>query len=302
MSQETEPQNVVVDWQKGTTKTITQIDSMIVRNNDTIIMSTNSKSQYTFQITNLKDTVYTILFKQITFDDKIELESELFDAEEANKVLKQLLTDAQKKIKGFEYSFLVDKNTALAYEVLNQKELEKFTEDLVKIVFDQLIKLSDKKPNQAESQELQLQIKEYVKEMMPAAMETMLNSFNYIFQAYSFPFILDETFTTEIEVSDVDQIQYGGIENKAQLIVNSSLKKDNLNLEYKYIYDKEIAFQNMVLAEGNENNITIDEFDLDERVISEFNIKTSWIKSSNSFINVRLGPITVRNVTYVTIK
>ena len=300
MSQETEPQNVVVDWQKGTTKTITQIDSMIVRNNDTIIMSTNSKSQYTFQITNLKDTVYTILFKQITFDDKIE--SELFDAEEANKVLKQLLTDAQKKIKGFEYSFLVDKNTVLAYEVLNQKELEKFTEDLVKIVFDQLIKLSDKKPNQAESQELQLQIKEYVKEMMPAAMETMLNSFNYIFQAYSFPFILDETFTTEIEVSDVDQIQYGGIENKAQLIVNSSLKKDNLNLEYKYIYDKEIAFQNMVLAEGNENNITIDEFDLDERVISEFNIKTSWIKSSNSFINVRLGPITVRNVTYVTIK
>lgn len=275
---------------------------MIVYSNDTLLTASRSLSQYNIQIVSLKDTVYTVLFKQIAIDEEFLEESETIDTDPIRKVHNELMLEIQKRIAGLEYQFLVDKNTATAFEILNKIELQQFAEEIAEVVFDQTTNHGAVALSKEVKTEVQQRVKENLQEILPAVIETMLNSFNYTFQAYGIPFVLDETYSTVVEVSLVDQIEYSGLENNAELVVNSSFENDEVTIDFNYIYEKETAFQNLILQHGNENGVTIDEFEVDERVISKFDTTTSWIKSCNSFTKTRFGALTVHKMTYVTIK
>ena len=297
-----EPQNVVVNWEVGTSKMISQIDSTIIYSNDSIFLATGVISNYTIKILSQKDTVYEVLFKQFLLDDNISVESDLINASPIEQMMQELVIELQKKITALEYSFLVDQNTALAFEVKNQKELMALVEEMVVVVLNKFIDKSKIELEETQKNEMQLKVKQYMKEQMPAAIQTMLNAFNYLFQAYSFPFIIGETYTQEIEVYDVDQVQHGNKENKANLIVNSSASNSELIIDYKYDYDKEQAYQSYIVAQGKADQISIDEFDIDERVLTKFDRESSWIKSSSSFVYAKMGNITVNKTTRVLIK
>ena len=297
-----EPQNVVVNWEVGTSKTITQIDSTIIHAKDSVFMATGINSSYTIKILSQKDTVYEVLFKQILLDDNITVESEMINVSPIEQMMQDLILELQKKISGLEYSFLVNQNTALAYQIKNEKELRDLVEEMVVVVLNLFLDKSKIELDESKKNEIQLKVKQYIEEQMPAAMQTMLNSFNYIFQAYSFPFIIDKTYTQDVELYDVDQVLHSDKDSKAKLVVNSSVKEDFLEIDYKYIYNKEEAYQMYVVAQGKGNEISINDFDIDERVISQFDMETSWIKSSLSLVNAKMGFITVKNKTQVIIK
>lgn len=297
-----EPQNVIVNWKVGTSKTISQTDSTIIYTNDTILMATAVSSKYTITVLSLKDTVYEVRFKQVIIDDNISLESDFIDTSPIEKMFQELILEMQKQMAGLEYSFLVDQNTALAFEIKNQNELIQIIEKQVIIVLNQFLDKADIELDTNEKNEIQIKAKQQMGEQMPAAMQTMLNAFNYIFQAYSFPFILDRTYTEEIDVYAIDQTQHEGIENKAKLVVNSSSTNSELEIDYKYLYNKEEAYQTYIVNQGQADQISIDEFDIDERVVSKFDIQSSWIKSSTSFVKAKMGNIIVENSTYVFIK
>lgn len=297
-----EPQNVIVNWKVGTSKTISQIDSTIIYSNDSIFLATGASSNYTIKIVSHKDTVYEVIFKKFKVDDNISVESEIIDATPIEQLMQELLLELQKKMTDLEYSFLVDQNTAMAFEVKNQEELMENIEEMVVIVLNQLLDKSKIELEETQKNEIHLKVKQYMQEQMPAALQTMLNAFNYIFQAYSFPFVLDKTHTQEVEVYDVDQIQYGDQEHKAKLIVTSSSSNSELTLDYEYVYDKEQAYQSYIVAQGKADQIPLDKFDIDERVNSKFDLQTSWIKSSSSFVNAKMGEIVVNNSSRVLIK
>ncbi len=297
-----EPQNVIVNWEVGTSKSITHIDSTIIHANDSIFMVTGISSNYTIKILSLKDTVYEVLFKQFVFNDNISVDSEIINASPIEQMLQDLILELQKKMSGFEYTFLVNQNTALAYEVKNEKELRDLVEDMVVVLLNKFLDKSKIELDESKKNEIQLTVKQYMDEQMPAAMQTMLNAFNYIFQAYSFPFVLDQTYTQDIEVYNIDQVQHGDKESQAKLIVNSSSTNSELIIDYKYIYDKEEAYQTYIVAQGKADQITIDEFEIDERVESIFDLESSWMKSSSSFVNAKMGNITVNKTTRVIIK
>lgn len=298
---EGEPQNVIVNWEVGTSKTITQVDSTIIYANDSIFMASGVRSNYTIKIMSQKDTIYEVLFKQIVLDN-ISFESEMINASPIEEMMQELILELQKKMSGLEYSFLVSQNTALAFAIKNEDELRKLAEEIVVVVLNQFLDKSKVELDASKKNEIKLQVKQYMNEQMPAAMQTMLNAFNYIFQAYSFPFVLDQTYTQDIEVYNVDQVQHGDKESKAKLIVNSSSSNSDLTIDYKYIYDKEEAYQTYIVAQGKADQITIDEFEVDERVVSIFDVESTWIKSSSSFVNAKMGPIIVNNTTRVIIK
>jgi len=298
---EDEPQNVIVNWEVGTSKTITQVDSTIIYANDSIFMASGVRSNYTIKIMSQKDTIYEVLFKQIVLDN-ISFESEMINASPIEEMMQELILELQKKMSGLEYSFLVSQNTALAFAIKNEDELRKLAEEIVVVVLNQFLDKSKVELDASKKNEIKLQVKQYMNEQMPAAMQTMLNAFNYIFQAYSFPFVLDQTYTQDIEVYNVDQVQHGDKESKAKLIVNSSSSNSELTIDYKYIYDKEEAYQTYIVAQGKADQITIDEFEVDERVVSIFDVESTWIKSSSSFVNAKMGPIIVNNTTRVIIK
>lgn len=297
-----EAQNVIVNWKVGTSKSITQIDSTIVHAKDSVFMATGVRSSYTIKIVSQRDTVYEVLFKQIVLDDNISIESEMINASPIEQMMQDLFIELQKKMSGLEYSFLVNQNTALAYQINNEKALRDLVEEMIVVVLNQFLDKSKIELDESKKNELQLKVKQYIDEQMPAAMQTILNSFNYIFQAYSFPYIIDKIYTQDVEVYSVDQVQYSDNESKAKLVVNSFAKDNFLEIDYKYIYNKEEAYQMYVVAQGKGNEISINDFDIDERVISEFDMETSWIKSSLSLVNAKIGFITVKNKTQVIIK
>ena len=296
-----EPQNVIVNWEVGTSKTIIQIDSTIIYANDSIFMASGVSSNYIIKILSQKDTIYEVLFKQIILDN-ISIESEMIDASPIEQMMQELILELQKKMSGLEYSFLVSQNTALAFEIKNEDELRKLVEEMVVVVLNQFLDKSKVELDESKKNEIKLKVKQYMNEQMPAAMQTMLNAFNYIFQAYSFPFVPDQTFTQDIEVYSVDQVQHGDKESQAKLVVNSSSSNSELIIDYKYVYDKEEAYQTYIVAQGKADQITIDEFEIDERVESKFDVESSWIKSSSSFVNAKMGNIIVNNTTRVIIK
>ena len=296
-----EPQNVIVNWEVGTSKSITQINSTIIYANDSVFMASGMSSNYTIKILNQKDTIYEVLFKQIILDN-ISIESEMINASPIEQMMQELILELQKKMSGLEYSFLVNQNTALAFEIKNEDELRKLVEEMVVVVLNQFLDKSKVELDESKKDEIKLKVKQYMNEQMTAAMQTMLNAFNYIFQAYSFPFVLDQTYTQDIEVYSVDQVQHGDKQNQAKLIVNSSSSNSELIIDYKYIYDKEEAYQSYIVAQGKADQIPIDQFDIDERVESKFDIESSWIKSSSSFVNAKMGNIIVNNTTRVIIK
>ena len=258
-----EPQNVLVNWKVGTSKTITQIDSAIINAKDSVLMATGINSSYTIKILSQKDTIYEVLFKQILLDDNITLESDMINMSPIEQMMQDLILELQKKMSGLKYSFLVNQNTALAYQIKNEKELRDLVEELVVVVQNQFLDKSKIELDESKKNEIKLNMKKYIDEQMPAAMQTMLNSFNYIFQAYSFPFIIDKTYTQDVELYDVNQVLNSEKDSKAKLVVNSSLKEDFLEIDYKYIYNKEEAYQMYVTAQGKGNEISINDFDID---------------------------------------
>jgi hypothetical protein len=299
---EDEPQNVIVNWKVGTSKKITQIDSTIVYTKDSLLIATGVKSSYTIDVVSLMDTVYEVRFKQLILDDDISIASDIINTSPLEQLLQDLIIELQKRFAGLEYSFFVSKNTAFAFEVKNEEELRALMEEMVLVVLNQLLDDTKVELEESKMNQLKLGAKKYMDEQMPAIMQTMLNTFNYIFQAYSFPFIIDKTYSQEIDVSDIDEIDHGDKEIRAELLVNSHLNGNAVVIDYEYIYDKNDAYQMYIVSEGREGDVSFDEFDIDERVIAEIDLETSWILSSLSLVNAKMGEIIVRQESEVIIK
>jgi hypothetical protein len=297
-----EAQNVNLDWKIGVEKTIYQVDSTTIFKKDSIFMSTGVSSNYVIKVASLQDTIYEVLFKQVILDKNITVESELINTTPIQKMMQDLVKELQEKMSGLEYTFYVNKNTALAFEVKNQDQLIKFIEEMVVIVLNKYLDISKVEMDETKKSEVQLKVKKYMKEQMPAAMQTMLNSYNYIFQAYSFPFVIDETYTTDVEVYSVDQVQNGEKVNKAGLVVKSNIEDQKLKIDYIYEYDKQSAYNDYIVSQGKAEQIPFEQFDLSEQVISFFDTESTWLTNCSSFIMVKMGDVLVNKRTHIQVK
>lgn len=297
-----EPINVAVEWKVGDEKVVMQVDSTVIFNSDSLYLSVGTQSQYNIKIVNANDSVYEVLFKQLNVNSSLGVQSDVTDASSIEKMLKKMLEEIQRKMVGLEYSFLVTSYSAQAYEIKNEEELSKIIEEVVMVVLNDFIDASKVELDTAKKSELKLKVKQYIDEQMPAAMQTMLNSFNYIFQAYSFPFVLGKTHTMSMDVYNVDEVQHAGDTTQTQFVITSSLKDPILSVNYVYKYNQEEAYQAYIVQKGKSDEISREEFRVDERVEAKFNTNSSWITASHSYVDVKMGPVVVHKKTAVTIK
>jgi hypothetical protein len=297
-----DPEYVHVNWIVGTEKTVYQTDSTVIYQVDSIFMASGTSSNYKIKIVSKKDTVYEVLFKQINIGKDFKIESELVNTTSIEEMMQTVITELQQKFIDFEYSFLVDKNTGQAFDVKNQEELGKTIEEMVTTVLDKYAASSKMNLDEKKKNAIRTKVSEMIGEKMPAVMNTMMNSFNYIFQAYSFPYSLNETLIMETVVYDIDEVKHGDTESPANIVINSSLKNSKLKINYKYDYDKESAYQQHIVSRGNEKKIPIDQFEIDEHVDANFDMKSSWITESTSSVNVKMGDVTVNKISRVIIK
>jgi len=297
-----EPSYLVVDWKEGDKKTVLKIDSTIAHINDSIFMQTEVKSNYKIEIVNKKDSVYEVLFKQLNVDSDALVRSEIFDANPIQKLLQNLIIEIQKEMLGLEYSFLVNEYDALAFEITNENALVEHIEEAVVVMLNQFLDASKVEIEENQRKEIRLRVKDYLDQNMAALMQTMLNEFNYIFQAYSMPFVLNQEYITTVNTYNVDQVNYGDKETPSTLRINNSIQDSNFNITYAYDYNKKEAYQEYIVAAGKGDQIAIKDFDISEKVISDFDIDTSWIKNSRSIIKLKMGFVKVYNTTRIEIK
>ncbi|WP_341906986.1 hypothetical protein [Fluviicola taffensis] len=297
-----DPEYVNVNWTVGTEKTVYQTDSTIIYQADSLFMSTGTSSNYKIKIVSKRDTIYEVLFKQITINPDFSLKSEMINTGSIQEMMEIMMAELQQKFSNFEYSFLVNKNTGQAFDVKNQEELGKSIEEMIVSIMNNYVASSKMDIDEKKKAEIQTRVSELMKEKMTPIMNTMMNSFNYIFQAYSFPYSLNETYIMETMVYDIDEVRHGDTENAAKIVINSSLKNSKLNIEYQYDYDKESAYQQYIVSKGREKEIPINQFEIDERVVANFDLKSSWITDSTSIAKVKMGDIRVNQTSRVTFK
>ncbi|MDF3026090.1 MAG: hypothetical protein K0S23_397 [Fluviicola sp.] len=296
------PEYVNVNWIVGTEKTVYQTDSTIIYRADSLFISTGTSSNYKIKIVSKRDTVYEVLFKQININPDFSLKSEMINTGSIQEMMEIMVAELQQKFVDLEYSFLVNKNTGQAFDVKNQEDLGKTIEEMVVTILDNYVASSKINIDEKKKNEIKRKVSELMKEKMTPIMNTMMNSFNYIFQAYSFPYTLGQTLIVETMVYDIDEVKHGSKESPANIVINSSLRNSKLNIDYKYDYDKESAYQQYIVSKGREKEIPINQFEIDERVVANFDLKSTWITDSTSFTKVKMGDIRVNQTSRVTFK
>lgn len=302
-AQEKEPFYMEVKWKVGDLKTVTQIDSNIVYQEDTLFMSTIAESKYSIKIVSENEDTYEVLLTQSDFANNLDMASEAFDIGTIEYWMTELVKAVQAKFKNYQLALIVEKTTGLATEVINEETQKQMVKSLVDIFYDTYMRLPESERDlSATKVEIQMEIQDMLDEQMEAAMQSMLNNFNYIFQGYNTPYVLGEKFTTDVSIYEVNELKYGDEETPGKMHISSEQSGSILTIAYTYDYDKQAIYEKTVVEQCKADMVPIEEFNIDERVISEFDTKTSWLRKSSSYISVRLGTVDVYSSTQLIIK
>jgi hypothetical protein len=281
---------------------VTQHDTVTTFSNDTLMVASGLTSNYKIKVVALQDTVYEIMFKQVTLKGGINTSSEVEGLEQKMGIMSELLSGLEDKMKEFEYSLLVDKNTGQAFKIKNEKEYAAFTQEIVLLVFNNMITKFKLPVTLEEKNEILKVCRERMAEQIPLMMQTTINAFNFIFQAYQYPYANRETIEFETQVGDVQAT--AGEEQLIDAIceVKGIETGKELNMDYKYTYDKNQAYDLHVVKEGLAKEVPKDQFELGQTTTVRIDLSNGWIKKSTANIYQRYGPIRYYQTSTVTMR
>ena len=284
-----EPQYAALDWKLGDTRTVDHVATVDATRNDSVLLHTEVRSRYRLKVLAVKDTLYEVEFQDITLNDDVKMSSDAGDLAVAEKMLEGLLKDLQEKVRGFKYVLLVHRSTAQALQVRNEKAMASFMEETVMVVLSAFFDDTKVQLTTNERAKMELQLKQYMKEQMPAAMQTVVNSFNYIFQGYTAPYLPGKTHITEVEMYYVDAIKYGDKESTASQVVTARETATALTLDVLLNEDQRAAYKLYVLDDGMEAEVPFTKFSAIQRFNTVFSKASTWITRHEATVEVKLA-------------
>ncbi|HRH37624.1 MAG TPA: hypothetical protein PK760_04735, partial [Flavobacteriales bacterium] len=287
LAQDTEPQYAPVKWKLGDTRTVEHVATAHVTRNDSVLLSTEVKSRYRLKVLAVKDTAYEVEFQDITINDKVKMKSDAGDMRAMEAMLGRLITDIQEKMRGFKYTLLVDRTNAQALAVKNKKAMAKYMEETVMVVLSAITDEAKVQLGLKERKELELKLKEYMKEQMPAAMQTVVNCFNYIFQGYTAAYVPGRTHTNDVGMYYVDAIKYGDKESTASQVVTAKQTADKLTLNVVVNEDQRMAYQLSIVDEGLGDQVPFSKFSSVQGFNTVFDRTTTWITRHEATVEVK---------------
>lgn len=291
LAQDNEPQYAPIGWKLGDARTVEHVATVHATRNDSVLLSTEVKSRYRLKVLAMRDTVYEVEFQDITLNDKVAISSDAGDMRAMEEMLGKLLTDIQEKIRGFKYVLLVDRNTAQAFAVKNERAMAVFMEEMVVVVLSAFLDDAKVELDPTERKDLQLKLNELMKEQMPAAIQTVVNSFNYIFQGYTSPYRPGKTHIVDVDMYYVDAVKYGDKESKASQVITATQTTDRLTLDVLFNEDQRAAYKLYVIDEGMEAEIPFTKFSAIQRFKTAFDRNSTWITRHETTIEVKLDKL-----------
>jgi len=294
------PEYVDVDWKVGTTKNVTRIDSSRTIIDGKTFSDVVTQVSYQIKVLSYKDGLYELGFQK--FEKKKE-DTFRSDIEEVNSfwtITKKMLEEVNEIAGSFDYIFIVEKESGQAVEIKNELELMRKIENVTDIVFNKMVEALELEPTQEELDEAIDNVSIILSEQYEQLIQTIINDFNYVFQAYSTPFISNSIYRYETEVYDIVATADAAPE-WVKIEVKSVQTKPTLTIEMNYLYDKN-AYYDANFKNHETLKFDIKDFDITEKTTTVFDSKSSWIKSSESRVYVKMGQTTMHNTTLLTFK
>lgn len=287
-----DPTFVDANWTIGTVKKVTRSDSTITISAGEVFADLTSSINYQIKVLSYKEGMYELAFQKF---EKKNHDSFVSDFEEATvfwQIAKEMLDKLSKLVTDFDYVFIVDQESGQAVAVQNEAQLMAQIEEAADITFNSLIEAMGVQPSQAELDEAIEQMSSILSDQYEQIIQTIINEFNYVFQAYSTPYLPNSTFLYETEVYDIDATQNNTSE-LMEIEVKASQKGNILTLNRTYLYDKK-AYYDANYRNSSDYDFNFEDFDVSETTKTVFDLKTSWIKSSESKVYVKMGEVEMR--------
>lgn len=280
-----------LDWKLDDARTVERVSTTRVTRNDSVLLAAEVKTRVRLKVIAVKDTVYEVEFQDITVNDKVAISSETTDVRAMEQMMTHLLADLQERMRGFTYVLLVDRTNAQAVQVKNEQAMARFMEDVVMVVLSAFFDESKVELSSTERRELELKLKKLMKEQMPAAIQTVLNSFNYLFQAYMVPYRPNGTHTMDVELYYVDAIKHGDKENTATQTIKASGTTTTLTLDIVQKEGQRTAYQLYVIDEGLEDQYPFSTFSAMQPSKTTFDLVSTWVTRHEASVEVHMGNV-----------
>jgi hypothetical protein len=198
----------------------------------------------------------------------------------------------------YKYQILVDKKTGLAIEVKNPDEYLALIETSTSSLIVELGAKLGKTDAQIDS--IKQLVNAYIKLAEPKVLQTTINEFNYIMQAYSFSFPLNSSVSQKAMVHDVNALgEFGGVEMPAIITVSSKVGDNSLIVKTNTDYDKEFLLEQMRKKHKDMADLKPSDIFLSEKEETVFATKNSWIISQESNVVFEMKEVKVVNQTLI---
>jgi hypothetical protein len=285
-------------WKLGDQKRVHTASISRVFIKDSLLNNIEVIGNYRIQVI---DTVknYTLLYSNDPSSLGIETKSSIPKLDSVVNFFTGIIKNIEKETNAFKYELLVDKNTGQAFKVKNSGKYLKVVEQVASAMIDELGKKNAKSNTQIDS--MKQKVIAYFKVAEPKILETVINEFNYLMQAYSLTFPYNSTISQKTMVHDVNALgEFGGIEMPAVLTISSKLNKSNLAIQTDTDYDKDFLLGEIKKKHSNMSDLTTSDIFLSEKAEAIFTTSNSWMVSHKSNIVFKMKEVKVVNETIVS--
>jgi hypothetical protein len=285
-------------WKLGDQKSVHTATISRIFIKDSLLNNTEVRGKYSIQVI---DTVknYTLSFSNEPSLVGIETTSSTPKLDSVVNNFIGLIKNIEKETNTFKYELFVDKNTGQAFKVKNSDEYLKVVQQVASSMIDELGKMKAKKATEIDS--MKQKVIAYFKLAEPKILETVINQFNYLMQAYSYTFPYNSTISQKTMVHDVNALgEFGGIEMPAVLTISSKKNNNSLVIETDTDYEKGFLLDLIKKKYKNMSDLTTSDIFLSEKVEAVFTTTNSWMVSHKSNVVLKMKELKVINETIVS--
>lgn len=294
-AQEVELYQMIPSWKSGETKIVTTNSKITTYIADTVFLEVSQNNTYKITVTELKNS-YEFNYSQLSEG----LGVDYITSNDLNpEILSEFVRLIEKKVSQYDYVILMDKETVQATGIKNERAFFEFVKKSVKEILIELT--GHKSKDKAEEKQFEQNINNYFTTFAPQMKQTILNSVNYLFQAYSYGFPLNDVVSYETMVHDINAMGYfGTTEFPAIYTIDAREEGEDMRLKINTSYDKEFLLKEFKNKSVGMRNLTINDLLIQENEEIVFDGETSWIKEHKSYVLFEVPGVKVVENSVIT--
>ena len=284
-------------WRLGDEKSVHTESHSQIFYKDSLLNNTVAAANYHLKVI---DTVknYTLLYfhEPNSFDIQSSSSNQVLDS--AANFVTAITRRIEKEVSSCKYQLVVDKKSGLAVEVKNPDEYLAVIEKAASSLVGELGQKFGKTEAQVDS--FKRMVVAFFKMAEPKVLQTTINEYNYIMQAYSFSFPYNSSISQKAMVHDFNALsEFGNVEMPAVITVSSKLAGNSLVVKTDTDYDKEFLLEQMKKKHKDMAEMKPSDIFLSEKEETVFATKNSWIVSQQSDVLFEMKEVKIVNQTLI---